>query len=420
MAQVAALLSAFQAIVRIIRTVSTIRDLAGGDAPRAITVADLQRVVEGENARFFATVAFADIQTIHNQFYRVWLPSVVARNNITASDINSPSGTLFHIFQNLINAKDRLARLMNRVREVFRTYAESLHVDELVGGVLAFIHGFGLLLHIHAVYAELRRIQIGAASLDDRRLLVDTRTALQYLADAHAAIGLFPQNRYLQGRRLRLITDIIRNPGGNVVPPSYSFRDSYSPRRTTTPNLVLFPLAPYRPDSLSSQARARRERHIGNVENTMRAVFSNPADQARNQLVWLGNQLRERERLQGGARVPIRPSQARTRALQSSALDEGELGEFEIDSGAQDASESEGHLGLGGDTKGDGDGSFAASAGADAFVELSEKLRTRDASEGELSTDDAAIGDDPFNVDESDLSMDVGWTAAEDVEYHVV
>ncbi|KAI0067934.1 hypothetical protein BV25DRAFT_893284 [Artomyces pyxidatus] len=381
-----AVISVIINVVDLIQTINTIRDLIAGNAATAITVVDLERVVRGQNAQFFTTIAFADIQTIRDQFYRNWLPSVVnfstrRRRDITPDDITPSSGTLHIIFQSLIQARTQLAELLNRLREVYRTYSSVLHVDELMRGVFAFFHGFGLLLHMHAVYAELRRIQIGAESLNDRRLLTDTRSVLQYLVDGDAALSVLLRDWTLQNMRLGAITDVRESPGGNLIPGSWYFQDSYSPLASTTPDISLS-VAGRMTASLESQARSLRATRVRNVTDRLRAVVANPADNVWRCFARLNDRMRERERVQGGTRAIVRPSQVRRlrplpirpRAMMFGALDEGvPLGWEELDTVPESAEE---------------------------FIALSERLLTEAVAP---SGDEVPSDPDPFEVPLCDM-----------------
>ncbi|KAI0688011.1 hypothetical protein BC835DRAFT_340487 [Cytidiella melzeri] len=238
------IVTAISSIVRIIGATSSNQDLVGDNASSVITTVDFQRVVQGVNAPFFTTVAFTDIQTIHSQFYRNWLPTVVnlsggQHREITPDDIKVPAGASCHIFRALLGAREQLAQLMNGLREVLKVHLTSLHTDELLRGLLSFIHVFGLLLHIHAVVAKLRSIKIGAVSLDDRRLVTDTRSVPQYLVDGEAALSLPLRDSTLQNRRQSEITYIRPSPSDRLHPPFWYFKDDYTPRSSTTPDITL-------------------------------------------------------------------------------------------------------------------------------------------------------------------------------------
>lgn len=122
---------------------------------------------------------------------------------------------------------------MNQLREVYRSYSASLHIDELMRGVFAFFHGFGLLFHTHGVYAELRRIQVRAASLSDRMLLTDTQSTLQYIVDGEEAVRVVLCSGTLLNRRLSAISGVSQINGG-TGPDCFAFTDTYMSLSSTT------------------------------------------------------------------------------------------------------------------------------------------------------------------------------------------
>lgn len=302
-----AVVSAVETIIGLIESILNIRDMLAGNAPTVITISDLESVVRGEHARFFTTIAFADIRTIRDQFYNVWLPSIANRNTITANDISQPNGPLFLIFQSLFSSRNDLAQILNRLRDVFRQYHSDLHPDELMRGIFSFMHGFGLLIHMHAVYAELRRIQIGATTLEDPNLIADTRSVIQFTVDSDAAMSaLVAQDLYVS--RVILI--------GQVHRPFFEpwqWTDTYSPLLSTAFDTVLNDSGTQSSGSGNSPegARVSRDARIQGVNGRVRTVAIIPANTVTARYATLRNNMRERERRQGGSPAVIRPTPSR-------------------------------------------------------------------------------------------------------------
>ena len=84
------------AIVTIVTTVlslvSELKSLLAGNAQSKITLQDMISVMSGENAKFFATVTFAEIQHSKNHFQNIWLAQIVLKSKITKflSSLTSP------------------------------------------------------------------------------------------------------------------------------------------------------------------------------------------------------------------------------------------------------------------------------------------------------------------------------------------
>ncbi|SJK97185.1 uncharacterized protein ARMOST_00436 [Armillaria ostoyae] len=232
----AAVISVIRQIFLIIKIVHYMQDLKAGNATSVITIKDLTNVVKGENASFFTVIAFADIETIDHRFRNVWLPTILdfgkPGQNLTLHDLSHPSGRFYPGFKSLIDAIQTLDYNLNRLHQVFKTYVDSLEVDKLTAGFFAIIHCYGLLFHMHAVYAELHRIQISAPTLAHPDLRYDTRLILQYLCDAADSIGWFSSNpAAVKARRLPLISAV----GSRLVPLPhgnsflvYYYRDDYN------------------------------------------------------------------------------------------------------------------------------------------------------------------------------------------------
>ncbi len=281
----AAVISVIRQIFLIIRIVHSMQDLKAGNATFVITVKDLTTVVEGENSSFFTVIAFADIVTIDHRFRNVWLPTILdfgkPGQNLTPHDLNHPSGRFYHGFRRLINAIKTLDYNLNRLHQVFKTYVDSLEVDKLTAGFFAIIHGYGLLFHMHAVYAELHRIQIGAPTLTHPDLRYDTRLILQYLLDAADSIGWFSFNpAAVKARRLPLISAVesrlVPLPQGNSF-LVYYYRDNYNALSSTEEGRQLTVAQPpkfgeSRRESAVANARARRVAGVSGV--VQRVVYN--------------------------------------------------------------------------------------------------------------------------------------------------
>ncbi|PBK73614.1 hypothetical protein ARMSODRAFT_1015154 [Armillaria solidipes] len=216
-----AVISVIRQIFLIIKIVHSMQDLKVGNATSVITIKDLSTVVKGENASFFTAIAFADIETIDHRFRNVWLPTIL--------DFGKPGQ------HPTISAIPRADSTMDL--RVFKTYVDSLEVDKLTAGFFAIIHSYGLLFHMHAVYAELHRIQISALTLAHPDLRYDIRLILQYLWDAADSIGWFSSNpAAVKARHLPLISAVISRlvplPQGNSF-LVYYYRDNYNALSST-------------------------------------------------------------------------------------------------------------------------------------------------------------------------------------------
>ncbi|KAJ8455538.1 hypothetical protein ONZ45_g18920 [Pleurotus djamor] len=270
----AAVISAIKAVIAIVKVVRRIHDLHADNATSTITLNDFNHIVTGSNAQFFADIAISDIRMIDNRFRNVWLPTVLgyARRGreILPEDLENPAGALWSTFNGLEVASRDLDINLNRLRIVFERYHSRLHIDELVRGFFACLNGYGLLLHMHAVRTELRRIQIRATTFDDHRLVDYTRFALQYLFDGIALLDGFPEP--IWNRRRDLIGSLreLWNPvvGGSL----WTFDDNYTPLRSTTSDITLT-FSRYTPGD-TDRHRAERARHeyIGRALDRVNAV----------------------------------------------------------------------------------------------------------------------------------------------------
>lgn len=318
-------ISAIKAIWSLIRIA---RDLSANNASSVISLRDVENLVQHGNAEFFITVALADIQTTHRNFYSAWLPSILQESSkpggITTEDVTGPTGTLHLMFDRLHNVSGLLQRQLNQLAAVFRQYETRFHIEELLQGVHAFIHGYGLLLHIHGVHAELHRIRLGATTLDDRRLLQDTLQVGVYLRESLAVIHWFtrpvvpgsindPGTSRISSQRIAQVSDIRthRNPGGVLNPPStsWSFADEYTSHRFSAPHISLSDIAQPPAATVRStnerQVRDARQNRINNVRARLRTVFEEPAMEFVAQTEILYTEMAERARLQGSTLPPM-------------------------------------------------------------------------------------------------------------------
>ncbi|KAK0242085.1 hypothetical protein EDD85DRAFT_994970 [Armillaria nabsnona] len=261
----AAVISVIRQILLIIRIVHSMQDLKAGNATSVIAINDL------------ATV------TIDHRTRNVWLPTILdfgkPGQNLSPHNLNHPSGRFYHGFKSLIDAIKTLDYNLNRLHRVFKTYVDSLEVDKLTAGFFAIIHGYGLLFHIHAVYAELHRIQIGAPTLTDPDLRYDTRLILQYLWDAADSISWFSSNpAAVKARRLPLISAVesrlIPLLQGNSFLVHY-YRDNYNALSSTEEGRQLTVAQPpkfgeSRSESAVINVRARR---VAGVEGVVQRVI---------------------------------------------------------------------------------------------------------------------------------------------------
>ncbi|KAK0225617.1 hypothetical protein IW262DRAFT_699035 [Armillaria fumosa] len=305
----AVVISVIRQIFLIIRIVHSMQDLKAGNATSVITIKDLSTVVRGGNANFFTVIAFADIKTIDDRFRTVWLPTVLdfgkLGQDLTPHDLNDPSGRFYDGFNSLKDAIKTLDYNLNRLHQVFKTHVDSLEVDKLTAGFFAIIHGYGLLFHMHAVYAELHRIQISAPTLAHPGLRYDTRLILQYLWDAADSIGWFASKpAAVKARRLPLINAVesrlVPLPHGNSF-LVYYYRDNYSALSSTEEGRQLTVAQPpkfreSRSESVVVKARARR---VAGVEDVVRRVVYNAYRPTWQMYSDLNTAMRSREREQG-------------------------------------------------------------------------------------------------------------------------
>ncbi|KAK0476708.1 hypothetical protein IW261DRAFT_1609375 [Armillaria novae-zelandiae] len=228
----------------------------------------------------FSVIAFADIKTINNRFRTVWLPTVLdPGQNLTPHDLNDPSGRFYDGFNSLKSAIKILDYNLNRLHQVFKTYVNSLEVDEFIAGFFAIMHGYGLLFHMHAVYAELHRIQINS-------------------------IGWFASKPAVVKVRLPLINDVesrlVPLPHGNSF-LVYYYRDNYNALSSTEEGRRLTIAQPpkfgeSRSESVVVNARAQ---HVVGVEDVVRRVIYKAYRPTWQMYSDLNTEMRARGREQG-------------------------------------------------------------------------------------------------------------------------
>ncbi|KAK0505062.1 hypothetical protein EDD18DRAFT_1326269 [Armillaria luteobubalina] len=209
--------------------------------------------------QLFTVVAFADIKTIDDRFRTVWLPTALdlgkPGQDLIPHDLNEPSGRFYDGFNSLKDTIKTLDYNLNRLHHVFKTYVNSLEVDKLTTGFFAIIHGYGLLFHMHAVYAKLHRIQIRAPTL--------------ILSAKPAAV---------KARRLPPINAIesrlVHPPHGNSF-LVYYYRDNYNALPSTEEGRQLTCCATSqvgesRSEGIVLKARTRR---VAGVEDVVRMIY---------------------------------------------------------------------------------------------------------------------------------------------------
>ncbi|KAF9068178.1 hypothetical protein BDP27DRAFT_1156678, partial [Rhodocollybia butyracea] len=225
---------AFLALIGIIGDLITVvggfQSLFPSNSPTVISLQDFGRLLRQENLSFFTQVEAARLQSTRLNFYDVWLPAIASRTVIEASDIDSPSGAFHHVFRNLSDSIQDVHMRVETLASVFRQNIAVLHTDDFVQGMFLMMELYGLLLHMHAVWATLRRIQVGASSLDDPALIVDTLSAMVYTSSARTFVREMYNLSWL--RRHDTIEQIQSEraffPNGFYF-VIYSFSDRYSP-----------------------------------------------------------------------------------------------------------------------------------------------------------------------------------------------
>jgi len=237
-------MSAFLAFIGIISDLFTVvggfQSLFPSNSPTIISLQDFTRLLRQENVRFFTQVETARLQSTRLNFYDVWLPAIASRTVIDASDIDSPSGAFHHVFRNLSDSIQEVHMRVETLASVFRQNTDVLHTDDFVQGMFLMMELYGLLLHMHVVWATLRRIQVGASSLDDPALIVDTLSAMVYTSSARTFVR--EMHELSLARRLDFI-EHVRNerayfPNGFYF-VIYSFSDIYSPLPNTLRPLTI-------------------------------------------------------------------------------------------------------------------------------------------------------------------------------------
>ncbi|KAF9052248.1 hypothetical protein BDZ89DRAFT_1218601 [Hymenopellis radicata] len=295
-----AIFAIFDTVWTLVERVQSIRDLAANNASSLVTTADVTHVIRAENMCFFVTVTLTDIETTHNRFYNTLLPSVLALSRpITPADINRP-GQLSLVFSDLISFANVLSRQLNQLRAAYRQYSPQLHVDDITRGLHSCVHGYTLLIHMHATSAELRRIQIGAATLNDPRLLPDTLLVLDYLCDSIAGLDWFRGRDNALGPRLNLITPIssIWPGSGSIL---YRYNDTYVPLSTTTNDITLDVPSPppHNPQNRNrGQVEQWRAERVSRVSDRQHAVVTNTSWRAWDINQRVQRQMWSRERVQ--------------------------------------------------------------------------------------------------------------------------
>ncbi|KAF9075094.1 hypothetical protein BDP27DRAFT_1460938 [Rhodocollybia butyracea] len=198
----ASLVAFISTIGDLITVVGAFQSLFPSGSQIVITLQDFGGLLRLEVAR---------LQSTRLNFYDVWLPAISRRAVIDDNDITPQV----------------------RPSLLFRQNAAVLHVDDFVQGMFLVMELYGLLLHMHAVWTTLRRIQVGASSLDDPRLNIDTRSAITYTSSARTFVREMNELSWI--RRLDSVKHVRSDwslyPGG-AFPLRfyiYSFSDRYLP-----------------------------------------------------------------------------------------------------------------------------------------------------------------------------------------------
>ncbi|KAF9069633.1 hypothetical protein BDP27DRAFT_1420756 [Rhodocollybia butyracea] len=258
-----AFISVISAISSIITVVNAFQDLFPYGSKNQISLQDFAGLLRQENVRFFTEVEAARLQSTRLSFYDVWLPAISKRTTITPGDLNLPTGEFYHVYPQLRDAIRDVHMRVETLAAVFRANTTALHVDDFLRGLFLLMELYGLLLHMHAVWATLRRVEVGAATFDDPRLNVETRYAITYTSSAQAFVREMLDLVILVLGRDRRTTTSIR------------FNDTYSPLGNPPfrYNLLRLPNS-YRRDTLSddnasSWISQARNGHI----NSVRALY---------------------------------------------------------------------------------------------------------------------------------------------------
>ncbi|KAF9072629.1 hypothetical protein BDP27DRAFT_399818 [Rhodocollybia butyracea] len=311
--------SAFIALIGIIGDLITVvggfQSLFPSNSQNLITLQDFQRLLRQENVSFFTQVEVARLQSTRLNFYNVWLPAVSQRTVINANDIDLPSGEFYHVFTNLRDAILEVHMRVETLASVFRQNTTVLQIDDFVQGMFLMMELYGLLLHMHAVWATLRRIQVGASSLDDPRLNVDTRSAIMYASSARTFVEEMRELSWnLRRNAVEAIQSEYRYIGAGSNPSYYyvySFSDLYSPLPnalrplTTAIGSIVLPRS-YRRSTLedsnaSSWISQARNSHLGAIQ-AIYDLVTNEGPKFLTKMDKLLNMLQNRLALQGGVR----------------------------------------------------------------------------------------------------------------------
>ncbi|KAK0186910.1 hypothetical protein F5146DRAFT_883860, partial [Armillaria mellea] len=263
-------------IIDTIIFVATVRDLFADDAGKNIVLlSDFQHVIRAENAKFFTTIKVSELEGIRNNFYDTILPTVTSYNNITSAEVQ-PNGALGQLFTLLERHIDIVKRSLDSLVGVFKAYGEDLHIDDLVYSQFLLIRLYGLLLHMHSTYATLHRIQINAGSLDDFRLIYDTRTVIHYIKSIQSALPWLNECTWQRRRDTVGALTMRYQPGGLLTPPTreWTFTDTYSSLSSTDPAYSLLVLPKTYWDKSEAAGEATRNSHISKVKALYDTVAS--------------------------------------------------------------------------------------------------------------------------------------------------
>ncbi|KAF9068179.1 hypothetical protein BDP27DRAFT_1364337 [Rhodocollybia butyracea] len=276
-----ALLALLGLISDLFTVVGGFQSLFPSGSQNVITLQDFGRLLRQENLSFFTQVEYGRLQSTRLNFYEVWLPAIASRTVIDVSDIDPTSGALHHVFRNLADAIQDVHMRVETLASVFRQNIAVLHSDDFMQGMFLMMEVYGLLLHMHVVWATLRRIQVGASSLDDPDLIVDTLSAMVYTSSARTFVR---EMRELSWTRrsdaIQPISILGGIPGWEGGIRIFYFSDIYSPLPNTLRPLTidLSPIrlyASYRRSTLEdSNAATWIANARDNHERAMRVVFN--------------------------------------------------------------------------------------------------------------------------------------------------
>ncbi|KAG1731100.1 uncharacterized protein EDB91DRAFT_734415 [Suillus paluster] len=297
-------------IMTLIEYSQSLSSLFGLDAQNGITLEDTARLINSTNVKLFAGIEFADIKTIRDKFYNIYLKTLAAQSSIKKNDITE-SGFLAKTYDSIVKEKDKVWKSLQKLDWIFSN--NNLHVDDYNFFARLICQGYMLLLHMHSVTQNLRSIELlEEVDLDNYKLLPESLTLLEYINKGLGQISKMEIRVW--NLRLGQISEVTTGyyPTNTSVCVMYTWKDEYQKLSSTpwdealTGNKV--------PKGSSGQPKVgrdgkddviqKRTRRVAYIKEVYNALTGKDLSKLTEKMTGLKSKIEGRVTKQGGTVVP--------------------------------------------------------------------------------------------------------------------